>query len=182
MKIKSAVIMVFLFISASFSQNIFVSVGSGLSVPMAESGFTDAYNLGFNAHGSLTFPLSNNVSVRGDIQYNNFPYDESSPNFGGNFTATTIKGDLIVGKFDSREVSPYGLAGAGLYIISASITQNNVSISSSETDFGIGIGGGVNFGVSPKASIYIETQYNFIFNDGTAKGYLPIKAGVMFRL
>lgn len=185
MKIKSAVIIILLMVSVTFSQRLYLSVGSGLSVPMAESEFTDAYNLGFNVHGSATFPLSGStpLSARADIQYNHFPFDESNPNLGGSFTATTIKADLIIGQFYTSGVSPYGVVGAGLYLISAKVTQNNVTVSSSETDFGLGLGGGVSFGVSSTANIYVETQYNFIFNNnGKAKGYLPLKVGVMFAL
>jgi hypothetical protein len=184
MKIKYAVIMLLFLVSASFSQRLFISVGTGISVPVSESAFTDAYNLGFNVHGSVTFPTSNSMlSVRGDIQYNNFPFDESSPYIGGSFKVTTIKADLILGTFNTRGVAPYGVVGAGVYLLSASQTQNNVTVSVSETDFGLGIGGGISFGVSTTSNVYIETQYNIIFNDdGAAKGYLPLKVGVMFAL
>jgi opacity protein-like surface antigen len=183
MKLKQLAVIILLFSSPIlYSQNFMISVGAGLSVPMSESSFTDAYNLGFNVHGSMTFPLSNNISARGDLQYNNFPWDENSPNIGGSFKVTTIKADIIVGGQTPSNLSPYGLVGAGLYLLSSSVTQNNVTISSSTTEFGMGLGGGVNFGVSSKASIYVEAQYNFIFSDGGAKGYLPVKAGVMFRL
>src|SRR5690349_21235134 len=149
MKIKLAIIMILFLVSGAYSQRLFLSVGSGLSVPMAESEFTDAYKLGFNVHASATFPLSSELlSARADIQFNNFPFDESNPNLGGSFKVTTIKADLIIGRFYSSGVSPYGVVGAGIYLLSASVTQNNTTVSSSETDFGLGLGGGVSFGVS----------------------------------
>lgn len=184
MKIKLAIIMILFLASAAYSQRLYLSIGTGLSVPMAESQFTDAYKLGFNVHASATFPLSSELlSARADMQYNNFPFDESNPNLGGSFKVTTIKADVIIGRFNTAGVSPYAVVGAGLYLISANITSNNVTTSRSETDFGLGLGGGVSFGVSSNANIYVETQYNFIFNnDGAAKGYLPLKVGVMFAL
>jgi hypothetical protein len=182
MKLKYLIFSLILSSNVIFSQNLILSVGTGLSFPMSEGNFTDAFNMGFNVHGSVAYPLSNNISLRGDLQYNRFPYDESSPNFSGRFTVTTIKADFLIGAFNLKTVSPYGVAGAGLYLTSSTISQNNVEISSSNTEFGLGLGGGVNFIVSSNASVYIEAQYNFIFTDNSAKGYLPLKGGVSFRL
>jgi opacity protein-like surface antigen len=182
MKLKIAAIIIIFTAQISLSQNVMLSVGAGLSFPMSETSFTNAFNMGFNVHGSVTYPLASVTALRGDIQFNSFPYDESDPSFSGKLTVTTIKADILFGKFSERNVVPYGVVGAGLYLLSSSVTNNNVVISSSTTEFGLGLGGGVSFGVSSTANIYIETQYNFIFNDGSAKGYLPLKAGVTFRL
>lgn len=182
MKLKVLFLMLLFYSVSANSQNFLVSIGTGLSVPMSNSNFTDAYNLGFNIHGSMTFPLSPNISVRGDLQYNNFPLDESSANFGGSFKATTIKADIIIGGLQGGRITPYGVIGAGAYLLSSSVTQNNVSVSRSDTEFGMGLGGGVNFSLTGKTALYLETQYNFIFSDNSAKGYLPVKAGLLFRL
>ncbi len=183
MKITSAVLLILLLSLITYGQNsIYVSVGTGLSIPMAESEFTDAFNLGFNLHGAGTVIMSRNFGLRGDLQYNRFPYDESNPDFSGSFTATTLKFDLLAGDFSGGSANPYAVFGAGAYFLSASSSSGGLTISSSETDFGIGIGGGVMFKVSPSMSLYGETQYNIIFNDGTAKGYLPLKFGLSFKV
>jgi outer membrane autotransporter protein len=89
---------------------------------------------------------------------------------------------MLAGNFTGT-VQPYGVIGIGANFISASVSQNNVTVSQSETDMGLGLGGGISFVVSPKVNLYLETQYNFIFNeDGAAKGYLPIRGGVSFRV
>jgi hypothetical protein len=57
-------------------------------------------------------------------------------------------------------------------------TEGNLTVSASNTEFGMGIGGGFVYQVGPKVGIFLESQYNIIFNDGSAKAFLPIKAGV----
>ena len=186
MKFTKLSLLVLLFlISYSYSQKLVSSsfvatVGGGISLPMAESDFTDSYNMGLNFHVSGGYKLNNSFIVRADAQYNRFTYKSSSgSNVSGGFTVITGKIDLLAGNFNKKtKFHPYALAGTGSYFLSADVTDGIITISESETDFGAGFGAGFIVDVSKKAGIYVESQYNFIFNDGTAKGYLPIKVGV----
>ena len=184
MKPKLFVILCFIVLSAPnvFSQSpVLLSIGTGISGPMSESNFSDAFNLGFNVHASATVLLNRNIGFRGDLQYNNFSYDESSPDFSASYKITSLKADLLAGNFEGK-VNPYGVVGMGVYFQTVGVSDDDVTISQSTTDFGMGLGGGLSFSVSPAVNLYGEAQYNFIFTDGAAKGYLPFKFGASFKI
>lgn len=182
MRYKVQIFLLFSFIlisSTAYGQKIVTSLGGGVSLPMAESDFSDSYDLGINAGINAGYLLNNNFVARVDVQYNKFSYKESS---NSSFTVITSKIDLLAGDFNrKKKFHPYGLIGTGTYFLNSEATSGGYTISLSETDFGVGVGAGVIVDVSPKIGIFAETQYNFIFNDGTAKGYLPVKAGIFIR-
>ena len=161
------------------SNRFFLNLGAGLSVPVAESAFSDLYNLGFNVHVAGGMNFTPVIAGRLDLQLNKFSRKDVLFGQSGSLTITSLKADILAGDVSGfKSVNPYGIIGLGAYILSASETNGTVTISDSETDLGIGLGGGVNFNLSPTVGIYTEIQYNLIFNEGAAKGYLPIKVGI----
>ena len=87
-------------------------------------------------------------------------------------------------------VTPYGLAGLGVNFISTSegeVTYQNTPQpqanfpSSSETDFGLNFGAGVEFGV-PFATLFAEVKYVIIFTDVENSSHIPVVVGLTFGL
>lgn len=159
-------------------QKSFASLGGVISIPVGD--ISDAWGVGFNVHGNAGYVFHKNVAARVDLQYNTFPYKESGDYSGYSLKSTSIMGDVMVGMFDKdADIKPYGLVGMGLYLNSVSdMKYQGVTYyrGSSETNFGMKIGGGAAFKVSPRLSLFGETSFNIIFGEGTAN-YLPIKAG-----
>ncbi|RPI14485.1 MAG: autotransporter outer membrane beta-barrel domain-containing protein [Ignavibacteriae bacterium] len=185
MRTKVLLLMALLFLSSSLyaqSNRFFLNFGTGLSTPMSEEGFTNLYNMGFNLHGGAGLVFSSSVAGRLSLEHNRFPQSSNNLGQSGTFTITSIKADIMAGEVNNiKTVNPYGVAGIGAYILSVSVTENNFTRSESETNMGVGLGGGINFKVSPNMGIYTEAQYNIIFNeDGAAKGFLPIKVGINY--
>ena len=169
------------FAFTSFSQNYektFVSAGGVITIPVGN--VSEAWGVGFNFHGNAGYVFHPNIAARVDLQYNTFPYKESGDYSGYSLKSTSIMGDIMVGKFDKAStVKPYGLVGMGLYLNSVSdMKYQGVTYyrGASETNFGMKVGGGVAFKVSPKLNLFGETSFNIIFGEGTAN-YLPIKVG-----
>ncbi|MBN8584644.1 MAG: outer membrane beta-barrel protein [Ignavibacteria bacterium] len=159
-------------------QKSFASLGGVISIPVGD--ISVAWGVGFNVHGNAGYVFHKNVAARVDLQYNTFPYKESGDYSGYSLKSTSIMGDVMVGMFDKdADIKPYGLVGMGLYLNSVSdMKYQGVTYyrGSSETNFGMKIGGGAAFKVSPRLSLFGETSFNIIFGEGTAN-YLPIKAG-----
>jgi opacity protein-like surface antigen len=159
-------------------QKSFASLGGVISIPVGN--ISEAWGVGFNVHGNAGYVFHQNVAARVDLQYNTFPYKESGDYSGYSLKSTSIMGDVMVGMFNKEtNVKPYGLVGLGLYLNSVSdMKYQGVTFyrGDSETNFGMKIGGGVAFKVSPKLSLFGETSFNIIFGEGSAN-YLPIKAG-----
>jgi len=87
-------------------------------------------------------------------------------------------------------ITPYGLAGVGVNFINTGegkVTylgtaqpQANVP-SSSETDFGLNFGGGVEFGV-PFGWLFAEIKYVIIFTDVENSSHVPVVVGLTVGL
>lgn len=130
-------------------------------------------------------------------------------------------GSLIFGGPRAARVRPYGLTGLGVYYRPVTVTTpgvgyvpgfcspwwyycvpggfvpvDNVVGERSSTDFGMVFGGGVNFTISPAASVFVEIRYHYIWgpeinteavetitgtNTVNANGqFLPLTFGVRF--
>lgn len=159
-------------------QKSFASLGGVVSIPVGN--ISDGWGVGFNVHGNAGYVFHQNIAARVDLQYNTFPYKESGDYSGYSLKSTSIMGDIMVGKFDKEsDIKPYGLVGMGLYLNSVSdMKYQGVTYYSgtSETNFGMKVGGGVAFKVTTKLNLFGETSFNIIFGEGTAN-YLPIKVG-----
>lgn len=173
--------------ASSYSQTYqksFVSAGGVITIPVGD--ISDNWGVGFNFHGNGGYVFHPNIGARIDVQYNTFPYKQDLGDYSGlSLKSTSIMGDVIVGNFSKdADIKPYGVVGAGLFLNSVSDLkyQGQVYVSGdSETNFGMKIGGGVAFNLSPKVALFGETSFNMIFGNGTAN-YLPIKVGATINL
>src|SRR5437867_8021922 len=176
---------ILLFNTASYSQSGFIaSFGAGLVTPTGT--LSDDNIMGFNINGSTGYQFNSNIAGRMDFQYNSFSIDAARfPGAtGGRLSIVSVKADILAGKFDKlSKVNPYGLAGLGYFMSSrGEMTYNGYLYpSSSSNDFGMGVGGGIMYNISPKTSLYGEVQYNNIFASGGNITFVPLRAGIIIR-
>lgn len=124
---------------------------------------------GGNIGGSAGYVFSNNFGARLDFAMHSFGLDNP-------VQFTTLRGDFLIGYFKKEsKVVPYGLLGLGMYFRSSDVPY----IDQSESEFGLGLGGGIGFKVYKSAAIFLETQYDIGFGSDRVSSFLPIKAGIM---
>jgi Outer membrane protein beta-barrel domain len=132
--------------------------------------------MGINIGGSAGYVFSNSIGARLDIAYNRFGLDNP-------VEITTIRGDFLIGNFKKKsKIVPYGLLGLGIYSKNSNNGQYIDTLGNekpAESEFGLGLGGGVGFKVYKSAAIFIETQYNIGFGSDRVSSFLPVKVGVM---
>lgn len=154
------------------------AIGIGVPVGDLDAGYKGGIHLGANAG----YIFSNLMGARFDASFGVFPLDAA--NEGGTMKIFSLRGDFLAGDFKrSSKIMPYGFAGLGLFFKSTQdIKDNNVVVitGSSETDFGIALGGGAAIKFSKKLAFFGELQYNHSFNDLLAPAsFVPIKIGIM---
>ncbi len=162
--------------------------------------------LGFS--GGVAAPMGDakNFSKLGFLGGANFDYmvnDMVSLGVDGSYVVNNAKDELIVAPvtaakvtfmqfgahakymfpMEGSSVSPYIVAGAGMYNGKADITPNDPLFpETSETKFGGRIGAGANFAAGEKAKIGIESSFNHIATEVSSTQYVSVTAGVSFSL
>ena len=141
------------------------------TMPIFDSDFSDTHQPGPGVNFSGAYIFSDILSLRLDIQYNNFPYRVG----GAAISFSTAMLDLLIYSPIRETVNPYGLIGVGAFFLKKGGSVNY------RTNIGGCFGGGVSFKLSEKdIYIFIESQFNYNFTEFTEKGYIPIKAGFIF--
>ena len=181
-------LLLFVFTNNSYAQNpnagFTGNLGGGISIPTGD--LADGWLLGFNCFGSGGYIFHKNFGTRLDLQYNIFPFDNKNVSgiSGGTFGILSVKADFLAGDFTiGSKIIPYGIFGIGFYIRSISdITISGLGTvkGDSETDFGIGVGGGVGFKFAKNMAFFGEAQFNNIFSEGSSTTYIPFKVGIMY--
>lgn len=143
-------------------------VGAGLSLPVIEKDFSDDFSAGLNVHGGAGYRLSENQTLRFGIQYNSFSGPASL-----DLTITSLRGDLLFGSLTGSPTNIYGYGGIGVYFLDIGGFD--------ETNFGFAGGVGFTFSISSSGSTYgyVEAGLDYNANEGSAKGFIPLKAGVL---
>lgn len=143
-------------------------LGAGISAPIIENDFSDDFSVGLNVHGGAGYRLSETQTLRFGVQYNNFSGPGSS-----SLSITSIRGDLMFGRLTGGSTNVYGYGGIGVYLLDI--------VGLSETNFGFAGGIGLTFNISSSGSTlgYVEAGLDYNANDGSAKGFIPIKAGIL---
>ncbi|WP_309669576.1 outer membrane beta-barrel protein [Gemmatimonas sp.] len=151
-------------------------VSGGLAVPTGDLG--DRVDAGYSIAGHVFLkPASTkNLRFRGDVSYASFDYkniDASSRSLG-------FVGNALLDLSTSGGVKPYVLGGLGAFNGKTSTQLGSAAVvSTSSTDVGIQVGGGLNFQLSG-FSTFLEVKYVNVFADGNSTGYIPITFGVRF--
>jgi hypothetical protein len=159
--------------TAQDSKPVSVGVMGGLSLPMGDLG--DAVESGFNITGSVYFmPSGSRFGLRGDLGYDSFS-GKGNSNFNSNILSFTGNVLLPVGTETAEgSIRPYVIGGGGFYRFS-----NDVPGSDSNTDFGIGVGGGLEFKLAG-FSTFAEARFVNVFSDPGSTRWIPITFGVRF--
>lgn len=172
--------------------------GGALSLPTSPQGFSDGWKLGM--HGMLG--AGKNVSPRlqliGKLEYHKFSADAAtttayfgSPNVEGGAINTWMYG--IDGRINLGApvvpIKPYALGGIGIAnlsfgeytttdtsLSSAVAAENTSAVSMSKVYFNFG--GGVEFAMGPKTSLFVQARYVSIATDGGSTAFIPVTVGL----
>lgn len=179
------VVLVLLFVlgCSALSQPIMGTweIGAGFesAVPMGD--FSNAAEVGLGGIGRFTYLVDPNFALTGQAGYLHFSYKNSTPSTSASANIVPI---LVGGKYflSPREVAGRIYLGAelGLYLISTSVTVNNVSGSSSTSKFGIAPVGGVEFPIADNANIDAHVNYTTVMTDGSSTNWVGVGIGVNF--
>jgi opacity protein-like surface antigen len=163
---------------------------AGASIPVGD--FSDGAGVGWHAGGLFEWRGPDlPVGIRGDAVYHRF----GSKDVGGvssDATASIIAGTLnaVLGMpMQGSTAQPYLIGGVGVYNERVSCDNcggSSVTISDSQTKFGLNAGAGFSFPLSGFTSI-IEARFHIIFDkDSDVQGdsntlFIPISVGLLFR-
>jgi len=151
-------------------------VSGGLSVPTGDLG--DAVDAGYSIAGHVFLKPASMKSVRfrGDVSYSGFDYK----NIDASYRSLGFVGNALLDLSTSSSVKPYVLGGLGAFNGKRSTQLGSAAVvSTSSTDVGIQVGGGLTFQLSG-FSTFFELKYVNVFTDGNSAGYLPITFGIRF--
>ena len=149
-------------------------LSGGLSVPTGDLG--DDVDAGYSLAGHVFLkPASTkNLRFRGDLSYSGFDYK----NIDASYRSLGFVGNALLDLSSSGGVKPYVLGGVGAFNNKESRDVGSEVRSTSSTDVGIQIGGGLNFQLSG-FSTFLELKYVNVFSDNS-RSYIPITFGVRF--
>ena len=151
-------------------------LSGGLSVPTGDLG--DRVDAGYSIAGHVFLKSSSMKSLRfrGDVSYSGFDYK----NINASYRSLGFVGNALIDLSTNGGVKPYVLGGLGAFNGKSSTQIGSAAVvSTSSTDVGIQIGGGLNFQLSG-FSTFLEAKYVNVFTDNNSAGYIPITFGVRF--
>jgi hypothetical protein len=154
--------------------DVYFRLGAGASVP--QSTFGDVYKSGLNVIGSAGWHKWNSpIGVRLDVGYDRFSVkDNVLDNNGSSVNSWSGLGEVTLKIPQVLAVSPYAVAGGGIYRLSGSGAN-----STSTTKGGWNAGGGLTFGVGA-AKLFLEARYVNVATEGEATKWVPISLGFQF--
>lgn len=154
--------------------DVYFRLGGGVSMP--QSTFGDFYKQGFNVTGSAGWHKWNSpIGLRLDVGYDRFGVKSAVSGLASdNANIWSGLGEVTLKIPQVMAVSPYAVAGGGVYRLSGS-----GSGSSSETKGGWNVGGGITFGVGA-AKLFLESRYMHVATEGEATKFVPVILGFQF--
>jgi hypothetical protein len=157
----------------------------GATVPLGD--FSDGADLGFHFGGLIEYkPQSVPVNLRGEITYhrNGLKSDyfagSGFPNSDGNFSMINFIGNAVIPFGDAASTArPYVIGGLGLYRLKASASFSGVDVSTTDTKFGINVGGGFTFNLSGFET-FVEARFHSVFTENSNTNFIPLSFGFRF--
>jgi hypothetical protein len=150
---------------------LLIFTSGAYSIPIYDTDFSDTHDPGPGVNLGGAYILSKVLSLRLDIQYNDFPFTSG----GSAISFSSVKLDMLIYSPIRASVNPYGIIGAGGYFLKKGGSANY------RKNLGVSFGGGISFKLSEKdIYIFTEAQVNYTFTDDTEKAYIPIKIGFLF--
>ncbi|MEN8192965.1 MAG: outer membrane beta-barrel protein, partial [Bacteroidota bacterium] len=164
MKIFKLILISFLLIvGTAHAQKGVMKVEPSLSLVFPNG---EGLNTGFGINGTFFYGINKNIDLTGTLGYISFgtEYD------GLSFSSIPL---LFGGRYSfdvEGTITPYAAAELGFQFISSSVEINygfgSETVSASETEFGIGIGGGAYFQVNENIVIDGNLQFNTMGDGG----------------
>jgi opacity protein-like surface antigen len=164
-------------------------IGGALGATIPLGNFSDAADLGWHLGGLFEYKQpSLPVTWRGELTYHrnglkDSYFNGSIPgveNLGGNFSMFNFVANALYPFGDKAKTGhPYIIGGLGLYKLKATATYQGVDISSSQTKFGINVGGGYEFALSG-FDTFVELRFHSVFTDNNSTNFIPISFGFKF--
>lgn len=201
-----------------------IGVNAGYSIPVTE--LANVYKPAFSGEFNASYTLTKEIELLLTAGFNKFEFRNENLNDDLNqLSPATTMNDIwtasvipftagIRYKFDpiSSTIVPYGTAELGVYLtnfdkrLEGSIVITGTSITSmssakeSQTGFGLALGVGTQFEVTPRLSVDVVVKYNFVKSDfvkdytitkdtlaplnvaGISTGmFLTTRAGIIYR-
>lgn len=161
----------------------FAQLGGGVSLPMMDINFKSSTTPFYNVNGCVGYYMDDYFAWGIHAEYNTFKNDQSFITGNMKLSVLTITANIYVGAFSNYEkICPYGYFGFGLANFSLSGVENNSLFGSTNRYLGLRLGAGAYYKLDKNFGVFGETGLNYIFNKGTAKGYVPVNIGAMFYL
>jgi hypothetical protein len=165
----------------AFAQKPSLGIAAGVSMPQGD--FKDIAGSGLNATVALGLGMPMlPVGLRIEGSYNRFPFAGAAKDAAdlldekGNWNFASATGNVTVGlPLSAVVVSPYVIAGAGMYWGNCSIKE----ACDAESKFGYNGGLGVKLR-AVLLSGYIEARYHSIQTEESSTNFVPITIGIMF--
>jgi hypothetical protein len=163
---------------------------AGASIPLGD--FSDGAGVGW--HGGGLFEWHGPVlpiGIRADVVYHRF----GSKDFSAGGVTTSATPSIIAGTLNAllsmpmnqtSTASPYLIGGVGVYNERASCDNcagSGVTVSNSQTKFGLNGGVGVSFPLSGFSSM-LEARFHYVLDSEVGSGntmFVPISFGILFR-
>ncbi len=176
----------------------------GLSISSFPEGLKDYYGMGFGGGAHADANVLRFLTVRLNIDYHTFGFDnkkleeqlaQANAVAASEIGVTGLRANVLgftingIGKIPMKSVvTPYGLVGLGIHMISVSdpkvsyqgqdvTAQVGLSKGESETKFGVNFGAGTEFSFG-NVKAYIEFKYVIIFTKDKSTAHIPITIGV----
>ena len=134
-----------------------VTARGGIAYPMLDMAETNDFL--FNAGFSFRKGRDTEISVGGGVTYAMMPYkNEEAPE---PFTATMIMGEVVYSPYlPDFFLWPYLKGAVGLFLVNVTKQGPDNPISVTDTVFGFGLGGGVNYPITNEFAATIEVLYH----------------------
>jgi len=152
----------------------------GATIPVGD--FSNVAELGWHLGGLFEYKQpSLPVTWRGEITYHRNSLKNGAfaefPDVGGHASVLDLVGNALFPFGDAAsKTRPYLIAGLGVYHASSSgDLESGNSISRSDTNFGVNLGGGFNFNLSGFET-FAELRYHIVSNTS----FIPISFGFKF--
>lgn len=160
---------------SAMAQTLYVHGGTALP---SSTAFNDAYKAGVNTGIGIGIPITSNlesVNLEGVVMGRFDRFQEESGIAGGEFSSYSATGNLkLNGPMMSSRISPYALAGAGLFRLGV---ENNF-----ESEFGLQFGAGLSMRTSPRFRLMIEPNYVVVLHEGENTEFFPIRVGASLKM
>ena len=164
-------------------------VGGALGGTIPLGNFSDGADLGWHLGGLFEYKQpSLPVTWRGELTYHrnglkNDYFSGQIPGIGnldGNFSMFSFIANALYPFGEAAATTrPYIIGGLGLYKAKATASYQAIDISSSQTKFGVNVGGGVSFHLSGFET-FVEARFHSVFTDNNSTNFIPISFGFKF--